>query len=61
MPEIYPLVKTWGNKFGYRGLPKMMDDIAIAAKPFIVLSTNRDLPNPMSLHECVAERPEEAQ
>jgi hypothetical protein len=40
----------------------MMDDIAMAAQPYIVLSTNRDFPtNPMSLHECVAERPEEAQ
>jgi hypothetical protein len=32
----------------------MMDDIAMAAKPFIVLSTNGDLPtNPMSLRECM--------
>jgi hypothetical protein len=22
-------VKAWGNKFGYRRLPEMMDDIAI--------------------------------
>ena len=32
----------------------MMDDIAMAGKPFIVLSTNGDLPtNPMRLHECM--------
>ena len=32
----------------------MMDDIAMVRKPFIVLSTNGDLPtNPMSLRECV--------
>lgn len=32
----------------------MMDDIAMAGKPFIMLSTNGDLPtNPMRLHECM--------
>ncbi len=32
----------------------MMDDVALAGKPFIVLSTNGDLPNnPMSLRECM--------
>jgi len=32
----------------------MMDDIAMAEKPFIVLSTNGDLPNnPMRLSECM--------
>jgi hypothetical protein len=32
----------------------MMDDYAMAGKPFIVLSTNGDLPtNPMSLRECM--------
>lgn len=32
----------------------MMDDIAIAGKPFIVLFTNGDLPtNPMRLSECM--------
>lgn len=32
----------------------MMDDIAMAGKPFIMLSTNGDLPNnPMRLRECM--------
>jgi hypothetical protein len=32
----------------------MMDDIAMAGKPFIVISTNGDLAtNPMSLRECL--------
>ena len=32
----------------------MMDDIAMVGKPFIVLSTNGDLPtNPMRLSECM--------
>jgi hypothetical protein len=31
-----------------------MDDIAMAGKPFIMLSTNGDLPtNPMRLSECM--------
>jgi hypothetical protein len=32
----------------------MMDDIAVAGKPFIMLSPNGDLPtNPMRLSECM--------
>lgn len=32
----------------------MMDDMAMVSKPFIVLSTNGDLPtNPMRLRECM--------
>jgi hypothetical protein len=32
----------------------MMDDMAMVSKPFIVLSTNGDLPtNPMRLSECM--------
>jgi hypothetical protein len=32
----------------------MMDDIAMTGKPFIMLSTNGDLPtNPMCLRECM--------
>jgi hypothetical protein len=28
MSQFYPPVKTWGNEFSYRGLLKMMDDVA---------------------------------
>ena len=32
----------------------MMDDLAVVGKPFIMLSTNGDLPtNPMRLSECM--------
>jgi hypothetical protein len=53
LPEIYPLVKTWGNKSGSKGELRNMTQDRIG-KGFTVIFTNGDLPdNPMSLRECM--------